>query len=814
MLRQAWRTPGFVLTAAATLALGIGANTGIFSIINGFQRPLPVPNADQIVVIAAVMPGDDTGLRYRFSFPGIEDYRRLSTAFSDVFAFDVRISGLAVDGKTTQFVYQIVTGNFFTGLGLNAAAGKLFVPGEGEHASADAVIVLGHGYWLRRFGGDPDVVGRTVKFDGQAARIVGISPAGFRGLMEGAEMDGYVTLGTSKRPDGLPDQFFIDREMRRMTMVARLKPGVSLAEAQVSVDRVAAQIAAENPATEKDTGARVIPERLARPMPLGILTSLLPAIRALLVVLSMVVLLIACMNVANILLVRVTVREREMAVRASLGASRLRLIRLLLLESLMLAVLGTAGGLLIGDWVGQLLLNSIDLGMDIPFVMDASFDWRVFTYAGFCAIGTGLVVGALPARRASRAQIASLLHEGGRSGSATAGRRRVRSALVVAQIAGSLVLLIVAGLFVRNLQEAQRVNLGFDPNGVVIARLDTTHIGYDKVRSDAFYKELDQRIHAIPGVVSASMSFTVPLSWIFGGYLAHPEGQSEEGAGPLPPIGVNTVSPEYFATMKIPIVTGRGFTAYDDERATRVAVVNETLAERFWPNQNPIGKRISIPLIPGPPWEVVGVTATSKYLTVFEGPLPYFYLAQAQNSSFLRTIEVRSGIPEDEMRIRLARVITELEPELPIADLNPFARTLRGNMGFMLFRIGALQASLMGVLGLALAVIGVYGVVSYQTAQREKEIGIRVALGAEPGDVRRLVLNQGSRLVLTGVAIGLALTILVTMALRRVIVLVSTTDPLTFIGVTAVLGVSALAACYLPARRATKVEPVAVLRQE
>jgi putative ABC transport system permease protein len=520
------------------------------------------------------------------------------------------------------------------------------------------------------------------------------------------------------------------------------------------------------------------------------------------------------MNVANILLVRVTVREREMAIRASLGASRARLIRLLLMESLMLAALGTLGGLLIGHWIGQLLVESIDLGMDLPFVMDTSFDWRVFTYAGVSAVGTGLVVGALPARRASRAQIAGLLHEGGRSGSASAGRRRVRSALVVAQIAGSLVLLIVAGLFVRNLQQAQRVNLGFDPSAVVTARLDTTHIGFDREQNEAFYKDLDQRIRTIPGVVSSSMSFSVPLSWIFGGYLAHAEGQSEATSGPLPPIGCNTVTPDYFQTMKIPVVSGRTFTSQDDKDTLRVAVINDTLAERFWPKQNPIGKRIEIPLIPGPPWEVVGVVATTKYLTVFEGPLPYFYLPQAQNPSFLRSLEVRSTLPSDEMRVRLARVIGDLQPELPIADLNPLERTLRGNMGFVLFRVGALQATLMGLLGLALAVIGVYGVVSYQTAQREKEIGIRVALGAEPGDVRRLVLNQGFRLVLIGVAIGLVLTVIVTTALSRVIVLVSTTDPLTFIGVTAVLASSALAACYLPARRATRVEPVAALRQE
>lgn len=813
-MRQAARAPGFVLTAAATLALGVGANTAIFGVINGFSRPLPVRDPEQIVVLAASLPGDDTGLRYRFSFPALQDYRRLASSFSDVFGFDIRISGLGASGKTTQFIYQLVTGNTFPALGLTPAVGRLLERGEGEFAGADSVLILGYGYWQRRFGGDPSIVNTTVTLDGRPARIIGVAPQGFAGLSEGAEMDGYAPLGGARRADARTTQIFTDRTIRPITMLARLKRGVSLAEAQAEVNVVASRIAAEYPATDKGITALVMPETMARPFPWPALSSLMPVVKYLLLVLSSVVLLIACLNVANLLLVRVTVREREMAVRASLGASRAGLIRLLMLESLLLAVLGTLLGLGLGKWMTMRFIESIDLGMDVPFRLDASFDWRVFSYSAVATLATGLVIGVLPARRASRPSITSLLHDGGRSGSSGAGRRRVRNALVVAQVAGSLVLLIVAGLFVRNLREAQHVDLGFNPRAVVSARLDTQHLGFDAAQNLTFYDNLDRRLRAIPGVESASQSFTVPLSWIAGGYLAVPEGEAAD-TGPRPSVGCNTVTPDYFRTLEIPIIEGRGFTDCDTADSTRVAIVNDTLAARFWPNERPIGKRIEIPALPGPPWEVVGVTRTTRYLAVFERPLPYFYLPQAQNPSFLRTIQVRSSaVPLDELRVRVEREIAGLQPALPIADLQTLEHAIAGNLGFVLFGVGAWQASALGLLGLLLAVIGVYGVVSYQTAQREKEIGIRMALGAEPSDVRRLVLKQGVVLVLIGAGIGLGVALIATTALGRMVLLVSTTDPLTFIGVTAVLTASALAACYLPARRATRVQPVVALRQE
>lgn len=811
VVRDLRRSPGFVVTAALTLALGVGANTAIFSIINSFMRPLAIPEADRLVVVAASMAGDDTGLRFRFSFPAIEDYRRRVDAFAEVFGYDLRVGGLGVDGKVTPLVYSAVTGNYFAGLGLAPAAGRLFVPGEGEHHGAEPVIVLSHGYWQRRFGGSESAIGSIVRLDGSPLRIVGVTPAGFPGMTQGTEMEAYVTLAGARRLDGR--DIFTDRAARRWTMAARMKPGVSLTVAQAEVDVAAAQIEREYPAIEKGTTATVIPEPLARPLPWPLLSTLLPTVRFFLFLLSTIVLVIACMNVANILLVRVTAREREMAVRASLGAGRWRLVRLLFTESVVLALTGTALGLVIGKVLSVMFVNSVNIGTDIPFRLSADFDWQVFGYSAFAAILTGVVVGALPARRAARADVAGLLHDGGRSGTASRGRRRVRQSLVVAQIAGSLLLLIVAGLFVRNLHAAQHLNLGFRTDGMVTARLDTMNIGFDAARSVAFYEELERRLQELPGVESASLSFNLPLGWILGGYLARPEGWRETD-GPEPSIGTNTVTPAYFETIGVAIVEGRGFTRQDTAESLRVTVINEVLAERFWPGQQAIGRRIVIPGIPGPPWEVVGIARTAKYMAVFESPLPYIYLPQTQNPSFLRSVLVRTSVPLDEMRARIEREIHAIEPDLPIADLKPYSEIVAGNIGFVLFRIGAWQATTMGLLGLALAIIGVYGVVSYQTRQREKEIGIRVALGAIPADVRRLVLSQGAWLVGAGAIIGVLLALAATLALRRMLVLVSATDPMTFIAVSVVLSASALAACYLPARRATRVEPVTVLRQE
>jgi predicted permease len=811
-LRQIRRSPGFGISAVLTLALGVGANTGIFSLLNGYLRPLPVPAADRLVILAAGMPGDDTGFRYRFSFPALNDYRSESSVFADVFGFDNRLAGLTANGRTTQFLHQAVTGNLFSGLQLPPLLGRAFAPGEGEHEGSEAVVMLAYQFWQRRFGGDPAVVGTMVRIDGVPTRIIGVTPREFHGLYQGAEMEGFVPLAFLDERTTRRGRLFADRTFRYLTVMARLRPGVTIAAAQAATDVVARRLQGIYP-EEKDVTVRVIPEPLARPVPMPFLSSLMPMLRGSLLGLATLVLLIACMNVTNLMLVRGTVRQREMAMRAALGCGRSRLIRLLLAESFVLSVAGTAAGLLLAHWATGVFVGTIDIGSDLPLNLDFSYDWRVFLYAIAISGTAGLLIGVVPALRASRADVKALLHDGGH-GSTGASRQRLRSAMVVAQVAGSLVLLIVAGLCVRSLQRAQQVDLGFTAANIMTARLDPRQIGYDITRTVAFYDELERRLAGLPGVDSVGMSFSVPTGYIIDGAPIAKEGDLVGDEEPRTNVTCNTVTPEFFDTLRIPIVRGRGFTAQDIASSTHVVVINETLARQMWPGGNPLGKRLIIPRFDGRLWEVVGVARDSKYIAVFEEPLPHVYFAMDQHQFYMRVLYVRSAAPPESMKMLVEREIHALDADMPIADARPLREIVEGGVGFILFHIGSVQAGAMGVLGLVLAVVGVYGVVSYGASLRMREMGIRVALGASPAALRGLVLRQGSVLVIVGIVCGLAIAAVVTRTLGRFFVLIGSLDVTTFAAVTALLAAIALVACYLPARRAMRVDPMTALRHE
>jgi predicted permease len=812
-LRQIRRAPVFTASAVLTLALGIGANTGIFSLLNGYFRPLPVPDADRVVILAAEMPGDETGFRYRFSYQAFKDYHAETGAFSDVFAFDTRIAGLTAGGKTTQFVYHAVTGNFFSALRVPPLLGRVFEPGEGERAGTEVILVLGYQFWQRRLGGDPNVIGQVVRIDGQSARIIGIAPPGFHGLYQGAEIEGYVPLGALRARTAQTGQLFTDRTIRFLTMLARLRPGVSHEAAQQAVDVIAARLQREYP-QEKNVTTRVLPEPMGRPIPMRFLSELVPMIQGSMFALAGLVLLIACMNVANLLLVRAAAREREMAMRAALGAGRSRLIRLLLVESLLLAFAGTAFGLLLARWATGLFLARLNVGVDLPLNLDFHYDWRVFAYAAALAAITGALMGLVPALRASRVQVTALLHDGGHGSSGGAGRQRLRSGMVIAQVAGSLVLLIVAGLCVRNTQRAQAMDLGFDPANVMTMRVDPHQVGYDGPRTSAFYDDLERRIRALPSVESVAMSFSVPMGYIFDGCVAAREGEVTSADEPRADVGCNPVSSDYFRLMRIPIVSGRAFTPQDDEGSAHVVIVNETAARRLWPGQNPVGRKLVVPRFEGRIWEVVGVARDSKYLAAFEKPLPHLYFSIRQSPSYMRVIYVRSAAPPETLAPLLERELQAIDPEVPVADVKTMTQIVEGGMGFLLFRIGSLQAGAMGMLGLLLTVVGVYGVVSYGASQRTRELGIRIALGAEPSLVRLLVLRQGAVLVVAGILCGLLIAAAATRALSRFFFFVGATDVATFAVVTTVLAAIALVACYLPARRAMRVDPMIALRHE
>ena len=807
--RQLWINWGFALLVVLTISLGIGANTAIFSMVNGFHKPLPVREPSQIVVLAAQTKGDETGFRYRFSWLQLADLRRQAEPLSDVFGFGIDQGGMSIAGRPYPFIYSFVTGNFFSALGVTPALGRVFQPGEGENPGAETSLVLGYAFWQKHLGGRPDIIGQEIRLNGESARVIGVAPPEFHGAYEGLDPEGYMPL-SAMHYTGM----FTDRARRPFTVLARMKPGINVREAQSSLDVLAARFQSQYPDTDQGIAIRAIPEVDARPVPLSTLSQRDPVIRMFVLFLAGVVLLLACMNVANLLLVRGTVRQRELAIRAALGSGRARLIRQALTESLLLAMLGVVGGLILGKWASDGFAASIDLATDLPTVLDFSFDWRVFSYSLAAAVVTGLLIGIWPALRASRTDASAALHEGSRGQTGGPGRQRLRSFLVVGQVAGSLMLLIVAGLFMRSLQNAQNLKLGFEPDRLLNVRMDPTWAGYDEQRTKDFYRELERRVAALPGVQSASLAFSVPMGYYSSGRLVFIEGRPVDPGVQPPALGCNLVDPPYFDTLQTRILRGRAFAESDDEHAPLVAVVNQAMAARYWPNQDPLGKRFRINTQEAPLLQVVGVAQDGKYLSASEDQLPYFYMPLAQNYMSMRVLQVRSQSSPEALSASVEREIHALDSEIPLSDLQSMRRSLNGLGGFLLLRIGANQATAMGLLGLILAMVGVYGVVSYGAAQRTREIGIRMAMGAQPIDVLKLVLSQGVALVAGGVLAGLILTIALARVLRRVILIGDAADPWTFLGVTLLLTVIALGACYIPARRAMKVEPTIALRHE
>jgi predicted permease len=807
--RMLAKSPMLTVIVILTLALGIGANTAIFGLVNGIVlRPLPVKSPEQLMVLAGQVKGDTLGI-FTLSYGQLGDFRKQADAFSDVFASQVNLGGLSYAGKANQFVYGYVTGNYFSGLGVQPALGRLFLPAEGEEGGRDPYIVLGYDFWQKKFGGDPGVVGKQALIDGQEATIIGVTPNGFQGTQFALNLDGYVPLNMLPAKDAAA--FWGDRSARSLIVLARLKPDVSLQQAQSSMNVVTAQLAEQYPATDKGISVRVVPERLARPQPFP--NNIVPFIAGIFLVLAGLVLLLACMNVANILLVRATMRQREMAIRAAMGASRGRLIRQMLTESIMLSLFGGVGGLLLGVWASTAVGSLLPAGR-IPIRLDFGFDWRVFAYAMVAALFTGAIVGLWPAVRAGRADVNSVLQSGGRSDTAGAGRHRLRSVLVVAQVAGSLVLLIVAGLFVRSLMRAQHAYMGFDADHVLNLTLDPREVGYDDARTKTFYHDLEARVRALPGVQSASLAFSVPMGAVQDGGSIYIEGQPPIPGQPPPIVIYNRVDEPYFDTMRVPLLRGRAFRENDNDQAPLVAVVNQTMALQFWPNQDPIGKRFSLKSAAGPFVEVVGLAADGKYIFIGWDKKPYFFVPLAQNYSAYRTLQVRSSLSPESMIAQMQNEVRALDPNMPVTDVQTMRQSLAGGNGFFIFQIGAILAAAMGFLGLALAVVGVYGVVSFAASQRTHEIGIRMALGAGRRDILRLVLQQGLALVIVGVLSGTVLAWALTRSMATILVGVSPTDALTYGTATLLLAAVGFWACYAPARRAMQLDPMIALRYE
>jgi predicted permease len=814
-LRQLWQAPVFTLTAIVTLALGTGVNTGVFSIINGLGRPLPVAEADRLVVLAAEEPGDITGFRYHFSYPTLLDYRKQTNVFAELFAWDVSLAGLTIDQTTNKFLYSQVTNNFFSGLGLAPALGRLFRPGEGEHAAAEPVIVLGHGYWMRRFGGAADVIDRTVRINGMAARIVGVAPKGFRGLFAVVDIDGYMLLGGAPASAESGARTFEDRAAAFLTVAGRLKPGVSIGQAQAAVTVFAGQLSERYPEALDGTRVRVIPEPLARPIPVPFVATSLPLIQTLMFALSGLVLVLACLNVANLLLVRATVRERELAIRVALGSGRARLMRLLVIEGMILAVASAGIGAVLGRFMTVLPSRAAAASMDITFSVDNSFDWRVFLYVFGTAVASAVLLGLVPALRASRVSAIGALRSSDRTSSAGPGRRQVRHLLVAAQIAGSLVILVAAGLFVRGLQRSAEVDVGFDPDNLVTMAMDPAQVGYDAARAEAFYQSLEDRVRRLPGVDQAAFSLTVPMGYVFSSCPVEAETAQRVQAQDRLSASYDVVGSAYFDTLRLPVVSGRAFDERDETNTVPIAMVNETLAARLWPGQDPIGRRVRVGCSgEGTLWEVIGVSRDSKYVVPFEPPLPRLYAFLTQLKPTIRVLQLRTSMPTAEAVSRVTNEVRLLDPDIALFDIRTMNQVIAGAPSSAMFRVGATQAATMGLVALVLAVVGLYAVVSYGASQRVREIGIRLALGADRAHVGRLILRQGAGMVLGGLTIGLAVSIGLTVVVTRVLTIVSAVDPVLFGTAIAGLVCVAFVACYLPARRAMRINPAEALRTE
>ena len=804
------KKPGMTAVVVFTLALGIGANTAIFSVVNAFlYRPMPVPEGERLTVLAMKEAGDD--LLSSLSYPDYIDYRDQSDAFSGLSLYGLHLLGITTPDGAERVVVSFVEPNLFQMLRLEPALGRLIQPSDGSGEQAEPVVALSHNFWMRRFGGDPSIVNQSITINARPMTIIGVTPERFMGLYSIAETSAYLPLGMATELGGL-DSFETLRGHRAFRGLGRLADGVTIEQAQASLDVISARLSEQYPDTNKNMSVRVIPETNARPEPDA--SNGLPFISNVFMGLVGLVLLVACVNVANVVLVRATTRRKELAVRAALGAGRNRIIRQMLTESVLLGVLGGAAGLMIGMWASS-ALSAIRLPGDLPFRFDFSFDWRVFGYAIAAALFTGIFVGVLPALRASRTDLMGALREGGRMPTGSGGRHLLRNSLVVAQVAFSIVLLVAAGLFIRSLEKARAMDLGFNPAGLLNFSMDPKMLGYSEERAEVFYRELIQRTRALPGVESASLAWNYPASY----YSTSREVFVEDS---LPPVGepppsatFNAVDEYYFETMQIPIVSGRGFSREEAAEGREVAIINQSMATRHWPGQNPLGKRFATEGREGPYLTVVGVARDGRYhQSILSEPGEYFFTTPAVLGNLNRVLQVRARGSMAGLALAVRQEIRTLDPALPVYDILTQKEALEGGNGFFLYSIGATLATWMGAVGLLLAAVGIYGVVSHSAGQRTHEIGIRMALGARAGGIFRLVVGQGMRLTLAGIAAGLVLAGLVSQILKGMLFEVNSLDPITFVTVLAILALTSLAAAFLPARRATKVDPMVALRYE
>ena len=796
-IRMLLKSPGVTAIAVLAIALGVGANTAIFSVVNAvLLRPLPFRQPDELVRVFGtnVKKGANSNPT---SYLGFLDWRAQNHSFQEMAAYSGGSAALTGDGLPEQIEGVTISASIFPMLGVNPVLGRTFTSDE-EQPGKTHVAVISEGLWRRRFGADPNIIGRNTMLGGDSTTVVGVMPQGFKFPVTADVQEFWTPLDPTAA-------FNKERGSNYLSVAARLKPGVTLAQAQSEMDAIAGGLEQQYPASNTGRGVRL------ESMYEATVGQLRPALLVLLGAVGCV-LLIACANVANLLLARASRRHKEMAVRTALGATRGRIARQLLTESVLLAGIGGTLGLLLAAWGMDLLIAQIPA--DVPRAQEIAVDWRVLSFTFGVSVLTGFIFGLAPALVTSKIDLNESLKEGGRGGTEGAGRNRVRGLLVVAEIALSLILLIGAGLLIKSFDRLRRVSPGFDPRHVVTLSLALTETKYKtEAQQSQFFQQVLARVGDLSGVEAAGIVDPLPLNNNMWQNIFTVEGHPPLAPGDRLIASARVVSAEYLRAMRIPLIRGRALSDRDDKAAPKVMLINETLARRFFPGEDPIGKLATPSLAPDLTCEIVGIVGDVKHQRLDAEAGPEFYVSylQAPPTSASLVVRTTGGDPAAAVP-GIRNVVAQIDEEEPIADVRTMDDLLSESVASRRFNMLLLGA--FAFIALVLAGIGVYGVMSYSVTQRRREIGIRVALGARANDVFKLVLGQGMLLASIGVAAGLAGAFAVTRIMASLLYGVSANDPLIFTCVPLLVGAIALLACYVPARRAMKVDPMIALHYE
>ena len=799
-LRQLKNSPGFAITVILSLTLGLGANTTIFTFVNALLlRPPAVADGGRLVeVLEHNRKASGIEAYSNLSYPGYVDLRDHNRSLSGFAAFDgdPHVVSWSHGGQGEMVYGQLVSSNFFSVLGVEPALGRFFQPDEDRAGSGAPTVVISYPFWQRQLGGDRSALGRVLVLNGASYTVIGVAPQSFAGVIIGTRHDFWTTLATT--PTLTHDQYRMGSDTTSWLFgVGRLKPGVSKNEAQAELTVLT------RAAHSSDPHAAVM-DAIAFPLQLmpGPLRGYVAAFTGLMMAAVGLVLLIACANAANLVLARATTRRRELAVRSALGASRFRIIRQALTESLMLSMMGGAGGLLVAYWSIPALLSLTPA--TIPVSIEAPLDWRVFAFAFLASLVSGILFGVAPALGSTRRDLIPALKDERLAG---LRRSRLRGSLVVAQITVCLVLLISAGLCVRSLFNARTIDPGFSTHNIAVAHLDPGSLGYTEAQDRQFYRQLLERVRALPGVSSASLSDYLPLGTSRSVHDVQIDGVNPPPGRDAIDVQEASVAPDFFNTMRVPVLNGRDFSAQDLQPGAGKVIVNQAMATHYWPGRNPIGLHFKDHK---QTVEIVGVVKTGKYRTLSEEPLDFMFLPLGSQSQEFLVVGTRTG--EEATLGAIRRVIQSLDPNVVPIEMESISQYMALPL-FAARTTGVLLAAF-GSVALLLAIIGLSGVVSYSVSQRTNEIGVRMALGADRLDVVRLILKQAMRLTGTGIVLGLVLSFAATRLLAGLLYGIKPGDPLTFVAVSFFLAAVAFISCYVPARRAASIEPMKALRTE